>query len=384
MKSLQINIFTNDLVWKGAIDDILSFVHRTSWHEIVNSELRISRTAQNVQEMQIGRILIVNNDLDKALIVEEMTANVADDSWNINLIPLKAMLNYRIAHPTDSGTFTNLSQAEVMMNLVSRNLITQSRDTDRKFWNADMNLNRLSIASIKTYGDLIDYTVDWETGLLGDAITEISKMFEDIEGKYPIGWNIYITGALNGFQMNTYIATNRSIGQSINPPVVFSEDFSNIKDATYVNSLRDWNNTAYITWNDGTNDQTTAISSTRYGRSTGFNRKETIIDSSKEKANEVVAEGKAELIKRPIVESFTAEILDNPNTISTFNEHWFLGDIVTLQTNALRSNQKITVNTQIIQVEEIYDNGEYSLNATFGQAKLTIIKKIKQAINQKR
>lgn len=384
MKNIQINIFTNDLVWKATIDDIISFVHRTSWHEIVNSELTISRTAQNIQEMQIGRILIVNNDLDKVLIVEEMTANVAEDIWNINLIPLKAMLNYRIAHPIDSGTFVNLSQAEVMMNLVSRNLITQSRDIDRKFWNADLNLNRLSIASMKTYGDLIDYTVDWETGLLGDALTEISKMFEDIAGKYPIGWNIYIKSTLDGFQMNTYQASDRSIGQSINPPVVFSEDFNNIRDATYVNSLRDWNNMAYVTWNDGTNDQTTAIASTRHGRSTGFNRKETIIDSSKETANEVVAEGKAELIKRPIVESFTAEILDNPNTISTFNEDWFLGDIVTVQTKALRSNQMISVNTQIIQVEEIFDNGEYSINATFGQAKLSIIKKIKQAINQKR
>jgi Siphovirus ReqiPepy6 Gp37-like protein len=384
MKSVQINIFDTDLVWKGTIDNVQSLVHRSSWYEIVNSELTISRTAQNVEEMQIGRIIIVNNDLKKALVIEDMTANVADDYWNFSLIPLKGLMNWRICHPTDSGSFTATTQAEVMMQLVNKNLVTQSRDNDRKFWNTAGTVNLLSVASIKTYGDSIDYTVDWETGYIGDALTQIANMFDDVAGKYPIGWNVYIKDTLDGFQMDTYKATNRTIRQAINNPVVFSEDYNNIKDATYFNSLRDFYNMAYMTWNNGTTDQTTAIANQKNKQTIGFGRKEIILDSSLETVNAVTAEGRAELNRRPYVETFTAEILDNPNTMSTYGINWFLGDIVTVQTKAVKKNTLISVDTQITQIEEIYDNGEYTINATFGEAKLTLIKKIKQAIKQKK
>jgi len=384
MKTIQVNVFTTDLVWKGMIENIKSFVYRSSWYGLENSELTISRTAQGVEEMQIGRIIIVNNDLNKAMIIEDMTANVADDYWNFTLIPLKGMLNYRIAHPTDSGSFTQVSQAAVMMSLVSKNLISQTRDDDRKFWNAARTKNLLSVAGTKTYGDLIDLTIDWSSGALGDLIVEIANMFEDDIGVYPIGWNIYIKDTLDGYVMDTYKPTDRSIAQSVNSPVVFSEDFNNIKDATYENSLKDWITVAYMTWNDGTNDQTTAVASKKALTSFGFNRKEAILSSEYKKSSEVIADGRSEINKHPKVESFTAEVLNNPNTMSTFELDWFLGDIVTIQTKSIKKDQVVSVNAQIIEVEEIFDNGEYTINATFGEAKLSLIKKIKNAIKTKK
>ena len=42
-KLLQINIFDNDLIWRGAIDAVKSLTHRTSWHEITTSELTIGK-----------------------------------------------------------------------------------------------------------------------------------------------------------------------------------------------------------------------------------------------------------------------------------------------------------------------------------------------------
>ena len=98
---LQINIFDTDLVWRGAIDAVKSLIHNTSWNEIINSELMVGKNAQGVEELQLGRILVINNQLDKALIVEDMVTSLDDEFWNFTLIPLKGMLNYRICHPTD-------------------------------------------------------------------------------------------------------------------------------------------------------------------------------------------------------------------------------------------------------------------------------------------
>lgn len=384
MKNIQLNIFTNNLVWMGAIDDVKSFIHRSSWNEIVNSELTISRIAAGIEEMQVGRFVIVNNDLEKVLIIEEKTANLADDSWNFILIPLKGLMNYRIAHPTDSGNFAALTQSEIMMQLAYKNLYSQFRDNDRKFWNAAGTINLFSVAAFKQYGEIIDFNTTWETGLLGDAITEISKMFEDRPGKYPIGWNVYVKPTMDGYVFDTYLYTNRTIHQAVQPPVVFSEAYNNIKDATYTKSIKDWVNVGYVTWNDGTNDQTTAVASVKNASNIGFERKETILDSDKTTSSQATNEGRAELNRRPIVESFTAEIINNPNTLSTYGVDWFLGDVVTVQSKEILENELISLDSQIIEIEEIYDSGEYSINATFGVGRLSFVKFIKNEIRRRK
>ena len=74
---------------------------------------------------------------------------------------------------------------QVMQWMVSDNLITQTRDPDRYFWNSTRTKNLLEITPIKSYGDTIDFSVDWDTGYLGDAIVTISKMFGQ-QSNYPM------------------------------------------------------------------------------------------------------------------------------------------------------------------------------------------------------
>lgn len=385
-KSLIVNIYDNDLVWKALIEDIQSLVHRTSWHEIAYSEMRISKTAQGIEELQIGRILVVNNDREKALIVEEMHTNLTDNFWTITLLPLKGMLNYRIVHPLDSGGTGNLPwtgryQSQVMTWIVSDNLITQTRDNDRKFWNGARTINMLQSAAVKSYGAIIDFAVDWKTGYMGDAVVTVAKMYA--AGSFPIGWNIYINSAFNRYEMDTYQGTDRTINQAAVPPVVFSEEYGNIKDATYTYSIKEWRNVVYMNWNNGTADQNTPVGNTTHGATVSFLRKELIVDSSKKTSTEVINEGRSELNKRPHVESFTAEIIDNNNTMSTYGIDWKIGDIVTVQSKSLFSDAIVSVDAQITEIEETYDSGEYTINATFGEGKLSLIELIKNAINQK-
>ena len=137
MTKLQINIYTTDFVWMGIVEDVKSLVLRSSWHEIINSELTVNRYAQGVEELQLGRVLVINNDREKAVIIEDMNTSLNDEFWNFTLIPCKALMNYRIANPTDSATYTQKRQANVMMNLVKDNIVENTRDTKRKFLGAD-------------------------------------------------------------------------------------------------------------------------------------------------------------------------------------------------------------------------------------------------------
>jgi hypothetical protein len=381
---LQINIFDNDLIWRGAIDAVKSLTHRTSWHEIINSEMTISKASQGVDELEIGRILIINNQLDKALIIEDKTTSLDDGFWNFTMIPLKGMLNYRICHPTDSGSFVAMRQTEIMQRLVMNNLITQTRDTDRFFWDTTKTKNLLAVTPIKSYGDMLDFTPDWDSGYLGEVMVTISKMFGE-ESNFPMGWNIKIKEDYSGFEFDCHYGTHKHLNQTALPPVVFSEEFGNIKNASYEYSIKEWRNLAYMVWKEeGTDiEKANAVWNLAYGNTTGFNRKEIIIDSSKKILNEVKAEGRSELNKRPHVESFTAEIINNENTMSTYKKDWTIGDIVTIQSREIVKGYQISMNAMITAIEEIFDEGEYSINATFGEEKLSFLQLIKNAINQK-
>ena len=384
MKNLQINIFTNELVWMGLVDNVKSLVHRSSWHEIVNSELTVSKTSQGVQEIQIGRILVVNNQREKALIVEDLRATLNDEYITFTCIPLKGMLNYRIVHPLDSGasgSWVAKKQSQVMMWMASDNLITQTRDLDRKFWNLARTKNMFQISTVKSYGNTIDYTVDWETGYMGDAITSIAK-----NSTRPLGWNIYITENFSAFELDVYQATEKHINQSILPPVVFSEEFGNISNASYEYSIKEWRNVVYMIWSalNSTVINNTPIGNTNKGATFSFNRKELIYNSTKKTTTEITSDGSSELNKRPHVESFTAEILNNEKTMTTYRTNWNVGDVVTVQSSKVIRDKKISIDAQIIEIEEIYESGEYTINATFGIGKLTLLKLIKQSIEQKK
>jgi len=69
--------------------------------------------------------------------------------------------------------------------------------------------------------------------------------------------------------------------------------------------------------------------------------------------------------------------------MSTYKEDWDLGDIVTVQSNNVLKNNLITIDSQITEIEETYDSGEYTISATFGEGKLSFVQLIKQSIDQK-
>lgn len=377
-----INIFDTDLVWKGLIDNPVSLTHKTSWHEIANSTLIVSKNAANIEELQVGRLLVVNNQLDKALIVETITRNLDESTFSFDCIPLKGILNWRIAHPSDYAGTTGATQAQYMIAMVNANLVSQTRDNDRKFWSsagAAGGINMLKTGAYNDYGNTLDYSVDWNTGYLGDAVVALAKMYDATAGQHPIGWNIEILDDWSQFQMDTFTATDRSINQTALPPVVFSEDFGNIKNATWTNSNKDWRNVAYINWTDTNNAaQDSAIGNTSHGATIGFNRKEIILSSTKKTSNEVQGEGQSALNARPIVESFTADIIDNIRTMSTYGIDWNLGDIVTIQSTEL----DVSVDAQITEIDEVYANGEYSISATFNEGQLNLVQLIKQEIRR--
>ena len=287
---------------------------------IASSELTVPKEVQGVEYMLAGNILVINNQLDKALIIEDYTTSLDNQYVNFNLLPLKGMLNYRICHPKDVSSYLQLTQGEVMKLLVWNNVIKNTRDDDRIFWSTGRTKNLLGVAAIAALGDIVDFTVDWETGYLGDALTTVAKMYGK-NALYPLGWNVYIKSNYSMLELEVYEGRQKHINQTINAPVVFSEEFGNIANATYTYSIKEWRNVAYMIYENANKEEIEkAVGNYTKGWTEGFNRKEIIFNSSAETDKEVGDEGYSELNKRPHIESFTADIINNPNTMSTYKK----------------------------------------------------------------
>lgn len=384
MKKLQLNIFTTDLVWVGTIDAAESFIHRTSWHEIPSSELVVSKHAQGVEELQVGRIVLANNQKDKALIIEDMAASLDSEFITYSLLSLKGLMNYRICHPSYAASFVQKRQSEVMQVLAYNNLINQSSDNDRKFYDSTNTKNMLIFTELKQFGDTIDFTVDWKTGYLGDAITTVAKMY-GVNTTAPLGWNVIVNSTTTAFIMDVYHGIHKHINQTEYSPVIFSEEFGNLSNASYEYSIKEWRNAAYVSWTDESNVQRINwVGNDSKGITRSFNRKEILLQSSKKTAAEIEAEGRSELNKRPHIENFTAEIIDTDKTVSTYGVDWQLGDIVTVQSKSILKDRLISIDAQITAIEETYADGQYSINATFGDGRLSVFQLIKQSIEQKK
>jgi hypothetical protein len=377
MKNLQVNIYDTDLKWRGMLEEVESLVHRTSFNEIVLSEMKVSRTSSHFSEIQVGRILVVNNRLDKALLIEEIEYSIPDEFITVNLSPLKGILNYRLLVPFDSEDFKSQRQGVVMAELVKQQLVTQTRDINRRFTNST-GVNLLHIYSpSRTYGDLIDYyTKDWVDLYLGDIITQISRMGSG----YQLGWNISISPTYENLLFDTYRSTDRTINQTLNPPVIFSTEFGNIQKIDYFESIKEWKNHIFTVYEDELEKIFHVESENQTEPAKSFKRRELFLESNQKSEASASTDGISELNKHPKVQSFSCEVIDNPHTMSTFERDWYIGDIVTVQFKEFG----IQFDLQVLEVEEVFSDNIYTIRVSFGEGKPSVLKIIKNHLQSKR
>lgn len=161
------------------------------------------------------------------------------------------------------------------------------------------------------------------------------------------------------FQFNLHKGVNRAYGQSVNPYVVFSEQFHNLKTTNYIQDGSNYKNTAYVV---GAEDIIEIVNDDL----SGFNRKELFVDASSlsredENKQQITEEnyrlilqqhGITSLNGSPLVETFSGEVLNT--RLYKYKTHFFIGDIVTI-----KNKIGLTFNARITQVKEAYDiNGE--------------------------
>lgn len=367
VKNAPIMVFSQSIVLLGLIDDYESLQFERSHYEIGEFELHINASKSNTEFLIENNLIAIEQEnktvLKKVAIIEHVENAIDEDgSTTDELIitghELKQLCYRRVTVPTGTDGYDSESgkQETIMKAFVNNNMVSSS-DTGR-------NIPNLIIATDQQRGISDAWRSRFE--YVSDKLAEI--------GKYAkLGWSIYIDLASLKYVFDVETGINRVASQSANSQAFFSEDFDNVKNEHYVQSLL---NSANVGYAGGSGDDASRLIQ-KIGTVSGFNRIEQFLDcSDADTASELLTVGTQKLSEIAETKTFESEII--PDNSFIYEKDYDLGDTVTV----LSTKWNIQMDTQITSFKEVYESGKISLEATFGNAIPDLLKIIKRKTKQ--
>jgi hypothetical protein len=369
-----IRIVTPDFELRGEIDDYTSMWFTRSWHGIGQMELRINRYKRYVEHLVKNNIIMVNPK--KVYIIKHREIELdengkATENWVIKALQLKIITGQRVTLPPTTTAYDNKQgDAEtVMKHYVSRNL-TNSIDPKR-------NINLLSIAQQKNRGP----SVSWQS-----RFKNLSEELADISLNSGLGWDITFDIPSKKMIFDVYEGRILTTAQNTLPPVIFSPQFDSLQSLHYSESELNYKNAAYVGGQGEGMDRRII----QLGSENGLARHEVFIDArdveEKDENDQPLPEAQiistlTERGHQKLQEFLQEEYLEGQiltKSPFTYEEDYDLGDIVTIQ----NKSWGVMMDSRITEIKEIYETSGFKLEATFGNNRPTLIKKIKQELSQ--
>ncbi|MBQ6804547.1 MAG: siphovirus ReqiPepy6 Gp37-like family protein [Clostridia bacterium] len=158
---------------------------------------------------------------------------------------------------------------------------------------------------------------------------------------------------------------DRSEGQTVNSPVIFSAEFENLLSSTYVLDTKSYKNVALVAGEgEGKKRRTLTL-----GTASGLARRELYVDARDLSSNEgeitdldysaqLSARGAEKIAEHQITQAFNGEIDTANNFI--LDQDYSLGDIVTVE-----NEYSIRKNVRVSAIMETWDNQGYTAIPTF-------------------
>ncbi len=296
------------------------------------------------------------------------------DDENIGIIE-----SIRIARDEEEHE-TLIVSGRFLPGLLARRIIAQNVDYKGKFSdvvNTLINDNAINpaIPARKIPGlKLGEYAINSRVDRHFDGENLLEKI-EEMSEAHNVGFNVTLTDQ-NEFLFVLYEGVDRSYNQSVNPYVVFSGKFDNLKSSDYEENFGG-TVTDVLVIGDEVNDdgETGTDAQQRYevwaykALNAGLSRYETSFSPSssgndelteQEYIDQLKSEGKAQVTQYEA--AFTGDVYFNN---IQYRQDVFLGDIVTIE----NSEWGIYINARIIEIiESVDESGLYTVVPTFAVA----------------
>lgn len=352
----SVRVIDRDFNLLAEIDDYESLQFTRRFYRAGEFEMHIALHKQGVDQLQKENIIVVDNKMHKAGIIQYREIGQNDQGIEVLVIKgptLGGILDRRVT-VTDNFDRVRGPAETVMKHYVSNHIINAA--------NTQRNVPFMAVAPDSNRGKETPWQTRWEP--LNSVVQEIAEWCD-------IGWLVSLDYTAKKWVFDVLPGRNLTVDQSVLPPVIFSRDYDNIMSQSFLDSDQQFKNVGYAGGQGEYEDRLIQM----VGEGVGMDRRETFLDcSSAEDAVELVNMGdqKLSLLKRIV--SFDGRILNTGSFI--FEVDWDLGDIVTVQNRSWG----VTLNSRITEVKEIYEP-ESKIEISLGEEVPTIPQVIKQLKN---
>ena len=336
-----------DLV--AVCDSFSSLLWNVEYYQYGSFEVYIAANPENVEIFQLGRIIGRDDDKEHFGIIESVKIETdAEDGDYITVSGrfLTCLLERRIIYPSFSA---NNTYENVVRSVLSRNAISAGI----------RNIPGLSMGTVR--------------GECWQGKTRLQVSYDNLmEWLYTIcetiGGSINIRMDGNTLKCDLLEGTDRSILQSENPHVVFSDSYNNLLSFSYAADSSVQKNFAYVfgSGEGSARKRTTYYSDTE---PTYLDRYEVYVDKRDLSQDDDVSDTEyIELLRESGAENMISPQTASESTIAAFstqyqyNKDYFVGDYVTVEHKRFGLIQP---KIQLIGMIESFDQNGRSLTPTF-------------------
>lgn len=330
----------------GIIDEYKSLIWTRRYYECGDFELYCKATSETLALLRTGNFIARDND-EQVCIIEKIILETDVDNGNYITVSgrcMKSILDRRIVW----NQTTLYAKIETFIQMI-----------------LDENIRGIPNFTFENTGQLTDYVeMQMDGDSLYDVIVSICKQF-----KY--GFEVALK---NGYYtLKLYKGADRSYSQSENPHVVFSTEFDNLAQSTYIFNNADYKNVAHVLGEgSGLGKKFYTI-----GNASGLERREVYVNADQISQNNgaisesnyyrlLAAEGERALSSMRGSEHLEGTIIETGQY--EYKKDYFLGDVV-----QIKNEYGVEAQARIIEIIESDDDTGHRLIPTFSTWEVTPI-----------
>ncbi len=338
----DVRIYTSDMELIGFISGITSL----QWHRVYygpgDFELHVATTEDNVSYLQLENLIWIPGKPEAGVIESvDIKYSAAEKDLIAKGRFLSSYMDRRLIRP--SYTADNANTETVMRTLLS---------------------NAVAIPKV-VLGDTIGIT---DTVSFNAQYKGLLDYEQRLAKSAAVGFRFRPDFEKKTITFEIWKGVDRSANQTDRPQVVFSTDYGNLEQIEYSRDTYSYKNVCYVgQFNDGV---ATDVYTTGDDTLTGLDRRETWLEASDVDKNSLTTDqyqssmiqrGKDELWSNKC-KSSTFDSSVTPDGNFKYLTDYDLGDIVTIR----RPEWGIERDERITEINEVYENGIFKIEPTFG------------------
>ena len=366
---MELYIFDKELNFKGILESYFSLIWTRKYSKCGEFELHCSLTSKTLKLLQRGDVIWKKGDSEAGYIEYR---NLTQDTTGKEVLVLKGKfltgyLDRRIIWDRQN---LNTTSEFAIRELINSNVINPM-DTTRK-------IDLMALSEVRNYTQTINKQVSYKNLL--ETIEEIANVSE-------LGFKTILDTQNKQMIFDVYEGLDRTANNGVNPPAIFSQEFENILEQEYTDSLNNYKNTVLVAGEgEGSAREFISLESGQ-----GLDRYELFVDARDLQSTKTVNEeevpipiseyrkmledrGISKLSECKKIETFDSKVNLNSNLV--YKEDFDLGDIVTCTSK----KWGITIDTRITEIEEVYEESGKQINVVFGNNAPTLIDIVKREV----